>query len=451
MSPQDFANKIRAKYPTGVSSDGRAYKDIPDEELTQKIIAKYPVYASQVQTSKKGFLQKATDVITGIFPGKQVGESIGTLAGLGIAKAKGQEEFFDTSAPTPLQVGGDILKGVATIGAAGLTPASSIVGKAAQFGALGAATGAGQAIVEEKPAGEIAGQVLKSGATGAVIGAGIGLAGKGIRALSNLLGKGGEKIQTSVIKPSQADIKDGFNIATVNKYNLGGSLKKTFEKTDLKLDELSRELNTKLATNKTPVNLTDVYDKTAKRLFGNKLESFGSNAQMEGAIDKLRQEIIDVAGENGLVSIPEAQLVKRASGHFGAWTWGVPTPEATASQKVYSTFYNELKTAIEKASPEGIKEINKQISDLIPVMNALIRRIPVAERNSAISLTDIISLTGATLDPRALSISLINRLTKSGTVGAALSKTPKVGEVVSSAIEPIGRVITNQLQKKPSE
>lgn len=408
-------------------------------------------YSVQDAKPQKGILQKTGDVLNKIFPGKQVGEAIGTLAGLGISKAKGTSEFYDTSAPSPLQVGGDILKGAATVGAAGVTPAASLLGKSAQFGALGATTGAGQALVEKKPAGEVATESLKSGITGAAIGAAIGLAGKGIRAMSNLLGKGGEKIQTSVIKPSQADIKDGFKIETVNKYNLGGSLKNTFEKTDLKLDELSRELNTKLAANKTPVNLTDVYDKTAKRLFGNKLENFGSNAQMEGAIEKLRQEIVGVAGENGLVSIPEAQLVKRASGHFGAWSWGIPTPEATASQKVYNTFYNELKTAIEKSSPEGIKEINKQISELIPVMNALIRRIPVAERNSAISLTDIISLTGATLDPRALSISLINRLTKSGTIGAVLSKTPKAGETVSKAVEPIGRVITNQLQKSPSK
>jgi len=48
MTPQEFANKIRTKYPQGVASDGRSYADIPDQELSEKIISKYPVYKSQV-------------------------------------------------------------------------------------------------------------------------------------------------------------------------------------------------------------------------------------------------------------------------------------------------------------------------------------------------------------------------------------------------------------------
>lgn len=49
MTPQQFAKKIRDKYPQGVSKDGRKYAEIPDIELSRKIITKYPVYASQVQ------------------------------------------------------------------------------------------------------------------------------------------------------------------------------------------------------------------------------------------------------------------------------------------------------------------------------------------------------------------------------------------------------------------
>jgi hypothetical protein len=45
MNEQEFANKIRAKYPV-------AYDNVSDTELTQKVITKYPVYASQVQIAK---------------------------------------------------------------------------------------------------------------------------------------------------------------------------------------------------------------------------------------------------------------------------------------------------------------------------------------------------------------------------------------------------------------
>jgi len=433
MKIEEFAQKIKTKYPE--------YQTVPDAELGQKMLAKYPQYISQIDAAevpKKDIFQTIGNVVNKVFPGQQVGQAIGTAIGAGIAKAKGTYDQYDLSAPTPLQVGGDVALGALNVAGAKLPIASSVLGKTAQFGALGGASGGAKAISEGKTKQEVLSQTGK----GALIGAGTGLVVGGVeKALtgaSKLLNKTGEKIQTSVIKPSQADIKDGFSIDTIKKYNLGGSLKQTFEKTDKTLDSLSKQLNSKLEASNASIDLNKVYENTAKKLLGAKLESFGSNAQMEGAIEKLRNEIVAVSGSNGIVNIPEAQLVKRASGHFGAWSFGVPTPEATASQKVYNTFYNELKTAIEQGSPEGVKAINQEISKLIPVMNALIRRIPVAERNNALSLTDIISLTGASLDPRALSVTLINLASKSGRVGSLLSKTPDIGKAAQK-VEPIVR------------
>ncbi len=66
MTATDFANKVRAKYPSGIASDGRAYKDIPDEELAGKIVAKYPAYKTQVdipiQTSFKAKIGGASTI-----------------------------------------------------------------------------------------------------------------------------------------------------------------------------------------------------------------------------------------------------------------------------------------------------------------------------------------------------------------------------------------------------
>ena len=420
----------------------------PDESIrfvVDDFKKKYTVVAKP-EEAKKDFLTKAGDIVNKIFPGKQVGEAIGTLAGYGITAGKeklglappGSTEAYNLDAPTPLQVGADVAKGALLVGAPQLPVAGSILGKAAQFGALGGASGALDPLAEGKGTEDVLQGAKKGALTGAVVGGALGVAEKGLTKLSDLIGKTGDKIQFSVIKPTQADIKDGFSIETVKKYNLGGSLKKSFAKTDSVLDDLSKQLNEKLAATDTAVDLNKVYVNTTKKLLGNKLESFGANTQLEGAIEKLKNEIVNVSGKNGLVSIPEAQIVKRASGHFGAWNYGVPTPEATASQKVYNTFYNELKTTIEKSSPEGVREINKEISKLIPVMNALIRRIPVAERNSAISLTDIITLSAAALEPRALSLSLLNFASKSGSVGRVLSKTPDLGGIVKKA-EPIAK------------
>lgn len=64
MNTKDFAAKIRAKYPGGVSSDGRSYRDIPDVELTEKIVTKYPTYKSQIDDYRGGDL---TQRIKGAF------------------------------------------------------------------------------------------------------------------------------------------------------------------------------------------------------------------------------------------------------------------------------------------------------------------------------------------------------------------------------------------------
>lgn len=48
-SPSAFASSIRSKFPTGVAQDGTPYAKMSDDELTQRVVAKYPVYAKQIQ------------------------------------------------------------------------------------------------------------------------------------------------------------------------------------------------------------------------------------------------------------------------------------------------------------------------------------------------------------------------------------------------------------------
>ena len=75
MTPQEFAEKIRTKYPDGVASDGRSYGDIPDEELTQKITEKYPVYKSQIQTESQTADIRSAEAFKPIIPAK-TGEGV---------------------------------------------------------------------------------------------------------------------------------------------------------------------------------------------------------------------------------------------------------------------------------------------------------------------------------------------------------------------------------------
>lgn len=313
-----------------------------------------------------------------------------------------------------------------------------VAGSAIQTGSMLTPTGAGKGILAKVGLGALAGQMVNTGAdlqagksvgesllpsVEAGIGAAIPLTGEGYKAFGKLLGKTGEKIQFSTIKPTQADIKDGFKVETIKKYNLGGSLNKTFQNTENKLSELSKQLDDKLVSATETIDMEKVLRETAEELTGDKLSSFGVNNQLGRQIESLGDEVARITKDGTQLSVKEANTVKRAAGHMGAWQFGVKDPDATAREKIYSTFYSKLKKEIEDNSPEGVQELNKQMSEIIPVMNSLIRRIPVAERNNLIGLGEIVSLSQIGYDPRVGFLTLASLASKSSATGNVLQKT----------------------------
>lgn len=362
---------------------------------------------------------------------------------------------------------------------AGLQLGATVATPGAGSATIPAAIGSGALLGASQSGGNslASGDTLVEAGTKAAIGGAVGgIASGAIAGVGNLLGKMGEKIQTSVIKPTATDIADGFSVENVNKYGLGGTLNQTYSKTQDKLSELTNQLNEKLTNADTSVDIQGVYQQTLADLTSQKgsLKSFGFNTKLASALDQLKAEVdniipeassanapidlrnlrngaIDLASKNfqndvpTSVSVPEAQLIKQASGKLGAWSFGKTDPESSAVETVYNTFYRNMKIAIEKASPDGVREINKQIGDLIPIQNALIRRMPVAERNAALSLTDIISMTAGTIHPSSFGLSVLNRFMKSGAAGNALSNyvssavrkvAPSIGEAIGATSQP---------------
>lgn len=451
MNPMQIASMWNSGNPdpnaVGKGDNNGVAYDVP--AYAQKVYGLYQQYktqsgaapAKQPVLPPKSFGEKALDFATGIaekIPGvKTLGNVFGTEAAA-IAHPKQANQILSTM-PTPEQTIGAGIQAAAIPASIAAAPAT-IPGAIASGAGFGAATGAGAAM--EKGAGVV--DVAKAGAIGAGVGGAtagaVGLIGKGLQAA-------GDKILSSVIKPTSSDIKDGFSMSTVKKYDLGGSLSKMYDKTESTLSDLSQQLRDKLASSDASINLNDVYENTVADLSGGKLRSFGSNTSLERAMQQLKGEIDSIAGEGGNISIPDAQVVKQATGRYGAWQYGIPDPESTARQTVYNEFYRNLKTSIEKNSPEGVKEINQQMSKLIPVMNAIVRRIPVAERNNALSLQDMITATASILDPRALVGFGMSLAQKSGTVGNILGK---VGGALPKAAPALGEALSSGVSSLPS-
>lgn len=245
--------------------------------------------------------------------------------------------------------------------------------------------------------------------------------------------KVGSGILNSVIKPTIQDVKNGFKIENVKKYNVGGSLSTSLEKTSSKISENAMKLDKMLANSKATIDVDDAFAKTVKQLQGKKHLVFGKVRDLNGGLKELAQDLADMSTPSGateagqiygtisdLKKVPiqiANNQIKRGAGTKGAWMYGRIDKNAEAIDQVYSVFYQELKKQIDKKAPSAASKLNAEMHELIPIQSALIRRIPVADRNNVIGLGETMSLVGAAFDPRALAVLLPTIAQKSGTFG----------------------------------
>jgi hypothetical protein len=394
---------------------------------------------SQIQEAlNRGITQDQINRYVGkdVTPQKKTNiEKIGSLVGLDVIgkKIAGKvapmfaskeiqpylQEVIKKEDPTLTQTLGATGKLGLTVGTlgTGAIPAT-LAGRVLQGGVLGASFQA----LDNISKGE---DVTKGLKVAGAIGGAIPVVGTALtRGLGKFAGNVAKKIEMSLVKPTKVDIEDGFSITNLQKYGITGNLTKKAEKVEQKLSELTQQLRGKISRSDAVIDLNDVANKTAKAIIQDKGKSFGNLAGIQRTIKNLSDEI-ELYSKNGLVDLTEAQVVKQAAGKKGAWVYGFVEPDAKATEMVYSKFYRILKEEIEKKAPTGVKEINQQIKELIPISHAIIRRIPVAERNNTLSLTDIISGGFAIGNPKAIGLFALNRALKSGAVANLLAQTEK--------------------------
>lgn len=155
--------------------------------------------------------------IQSFFPGKKVGEAIGTLGGY---VASGFNPNYDTSAPSPLQVAGDIAQGALMVGTGmpegtvgvqafgkvlpTLKTAETVGGKLLQNAVVGAGFGATEALKEGQTNPL---DIAKSAGIGGAIS---GLAGGVAMGVGKLFSKLPESITNQTFKAPLGEIKKGI-------------------------------------------------------------------------------------------------------------------------------------------------------------------------------------------------------------------------------------------------
>lgn len=181
------------------------YAQLKQRGLNDETISNLAKQKGYSLPSNKGVLENVGGVVNAVFPGKQVGQAIGTLAGAGLAKLKGTYENYDLSAPTPLQVGGDIAQGALTVASPGVGQGRTIGGRVLANTALGAGLGGSGAVAQ----GGSASDVVKSTALGGALGGGISVGAETIGALTRSIPKWFAK--SALPKLDESNIKYALN------------------------------------------------------------------------------------------------------------------------------------------------------------------------------------------------------------------------------------------------
>lgn len=313
-------------------------------------------------------LQKAGDFVNSIFPGKQVGQAIGTLGGLGVEKAKGllggqdNSKSYDTSAPSPLQVGGDIAQGALTVAAPNIGNGATALGRIGANAALGAGIGGTNAIAQ----GQGAGDVAKNAVIGGVTGGGLSAANEGATSLM-------KNLPTWFAKSALPKAKDGtIDYALSNKVKLG-STKTLLSNSDNAVNSYSSQIKGVLShpefaneTGDVSNILPNVQSKFPNAgLEDSKVLSIVKNVAKGNAtiVDKVAKGTATLAEQNSL-----RQELDRA-----VYPKFTDTPSLTFNKQVGKAFSDNLRANVQTSAPQTapiFKEFAKEL-DLNKVLTKI--------------------------------------------------------------------------------
>jgi len=265
--------------------------------------------------------------------------------------------------------------------------------------------------------------------------------------VAKLLKPLGEKIESGLVKASRADYTDGFKVGNIFKYKVGGTLDQSFEKVQNKIGDLSKQLKTVVTNSPREADVAGAFQRARARLGSNPARTFGTNAQIDAAFNKLESEPFfqSIVKAGGKADIATAQDMKLAMGDMGAWLHDpsgktIVDPDSKALEKVANTVYDELKLEIERKAWGPVKDINRQMSDLIPIRRALIRRIPVAARSNVFNMGDLLSFANG-----GWKLSLANRIAQSGrTAQLLVGASPMVEAAAPATARTVGALTEEQ-------
>lgn len=387
--------------------------------------------ATPAEAPKKDFLDKATDIVTSIFPGGKIGEYLGTKYVSGKQRAQGNEEIaanIDATAPTAGQLAGDVAQIGLTFaplgaGASALKTGAKALGAgemlAGGVSKLAAGAGAGYAFDVSQGLKDKEENPLAPG-IGTAIGSAIPIAGS----IKNQVVRFGESqaptIINSLIKPLAKDFSYGKNPGRA--VAEAGIIARDFDELATKIGQerqstgqLIGSLGTKLS-GKAEIQLGDSLSSIDDAIRSAASQNNPTLLQRLQAVKKsITHELAPEVGEDGIITIKEvgarkldgltfseARDILRQIGDVTQFT-GNPSDDKlvnSALKRVYGNIKQATLEAADKLDPKLAAEFRKateKYADLTSAEIATKYREKIAERANLVGLNTTTATLGSGL------------------------------------------------------
>lgn len=242
--------------------------------------------------------------------------------------------------------------------------------------------------------------------------------------------RAGAKIAESVIRPTKADVDAGYDVKNVAKYDvLRGDLAETLDETQRRIAGYNNIVKQVVQKSGDPMVIDGkkVLTNVKKNLAGEGTSL--SSEKYKTILDDVEKSLDTFIPDwkTRKLSVTEGMKLRREAGKQAVFHHDpLNKGENALREKAFNDIYMGMKHELDSNLPPQFKGANEAMSELIPIQQAIMRRIPVADRQNLLGLTDSMTTLASIFDPRALAFGAISRATKSPTVARALMQSGPV-------------------------
>ena len=260
------------------------------------------------------------------------------------------------------------------------------------------------------------------------------IAKAGFKAISNPttaktlkdLGNRGQNITTKILT-KEAD--SGAKIENIGKHGLFGSEDVALKKGKSIVDDTYQQLKSVIEEESNPGNyksLNSVIDEAQTRALSTAKNDRGA---IVAAFKRIKEDYLgskDVSGffKDDNIDLSDAQMLKQDAAARGEWHHLPFNATADNAKGVaYKSISNVLREHLENAGGPKVKELNRKMSEIIPINTANAKRYLVNSRKNPIPLDDFVGYLTS-----AASFAHGNPLPAVLTIGNKVIKSPKFAE-----------------------